>query len=435
VTRVRSLDEMFEALAIFHHRRLPRGNGLAAISVSGGAAGLLADLALDCGVSFTPLTETTSAELKDVVPEFGSVGNPLDVTGQGVFQTDLLERSLDLLATAPGIDAIVYARSFQAWMDADTPVFQTLAGFIERHPEVPLIPMSLAGGHFMPSNAADTPVSAPVDRIDGMPFLQGAEYGLKAVAAFMRYADFLRSRGQPRVERVSSTNAATTARRMLENSTGARLSATEGSAVLRAYGIPIVDEAFATSAAEACAAAQQIGFPVAIKVEAPGLAHKARAGGVVLDVSSVEQTRDAFERVTRAANGARGVLVQAMVKDAVVEVIVGMSRDPQFGPVIACGLGGVLVETLRDVQLLLPPVGAAEARRALDSLRGAALLADADVDSVIDVLTRFSELCIDVGSELQAIDMNPLLVRRQGRGACVVDCLFERLESPSYGTP
>jgi acyl-CoA synthetase (NDP forming) len=130
----------------------------------------------------------------------------------------------------------------------------------------------------------------------------------------------------------------------------------------------------------------------------------------------------------RAADDARGVLIQHLVQDAVAEVIVGMSRDPQFGPVIACGVGGVLVEALRDVQLLLPPVRAEEARGALGRLRGATLLGHADVDAVVDVIVRFSELCLDLGSELQAIDINPVLVRRTGSGVCVVDSLFEKLD-------
>jgi acetate---CoA ligase (ADP-forming) len=434
VTRVRSLDEMFEALAVFHNRRLPRGDGLAAISVSGGAAGLLSDLALDCGVHFTPLTEQTASELQKVVPEFGNVGNPLDVTGQGVFQTDLLERSLDLLATAPAIDAIVYARSFPAWMDADTPVFRTLEDSLERHPEVPLIPMSLAGGHFMPSNAADTPVKMPVDRVDGMPFLQGAEYGLKAVAAFMRYAAFLRARTTRTSARLSRADAAELARSTIARSSAARLSAQDGSAILRGYGIPLAEEAFAATAEEAQQAAQRIGLPVAVKVEAPSLAHKAKAGGVALGVTTPEQVKEAFARVMRAANDAQGVIVQQMIQDSQVEVIVGMSRDAQFGPVVACGLGGVFVETLRDVQLLLPPVTADETHTMIASLRGAPLLAHADIDALVDVVVRFSELCMDIGSELQAIDLNPLMVRRQGSGVCVVDCLFERMEFSQHGT-
>src|SRR5437868_8323959 len=145
VTRVASVDEMFEALAVFHSRRLPRGNGLAAISVSGGAAGLMSDLAADCGVVFAKLADDTQVKLREVVPEFGNVGNPLDVTGQGVFQPDLLERSLDLLATDPGVDAIVYARSFPSRIDGESPAYRAIERAVESHPDVPILAMALSG--------------------------------------------------------------------------------------------------------------------------------------------------------------------------------------------------------------------------------------------------------------------------------------------------
>lgn len=431
VTRVFSVDELFEALAVFHTRRLPRGDGLAAISVSGGAAGLLSDLALDCGVRFPPLPAATAAALREVVPAFGSVGNPLDVTGQGVFQTDLLGRSLDLLAETPGIDAIVYARSFPSAMDADSPVYQALGAAVERHPDVPLIPVSLAGGGFLPSSTGDVPLTSPVDCFDGVPFLQGAEYGLKAVGALLRYAAFQRARAAPSPPRRSAADAGERGRAILAAAGGARLSAEQGSAVLRAYGIPTVAETLARSVPEAQAAAGRIGFPVAIKVEAPSLAHKARVGGVVLGVADADGVAEAFRRVMPRAPDAHGVLVQAMVQDGQAEVIVGMSHDAQFGPVVACGLGGVFVEALRDVQLLLPPVSAEQARAALGRLRAAPLLAQTDLEAVVDVLLRFSELCLDLGPLLRGVDLNPLLVRGAGRGVCAVDCLFEQMEPPN----
>ena len=123
------------------------------------------------------------------------------------------------------------------------------------------------------------------------------------------------------------------------------------------------------------------------------------------------------------------MLVQEMVGRG-VEVILGMSRDAQFGPVVACGLGGIFVETLRDVQLLLPPIDADEARAALERLRGYPILtglrgaAPFDLDALIDVLLRFSELCQDLGDLVSEIDVNPLIVFEAGRGACAVDCLI-----------
>jgi acetyltransferase len=428
VTRVASVDEMFEALAIFHTRRLPRGTGLAAISVSGGAAGLMSDLATDCGVGFAKLANETHAKLREVVPEFGNVGNPLDVTGQGVFQPELLERSLDLLAADPGVDAIVYARSFPSRIDGATPAFQALTRSIATNPQIPILAMSLAGGHFFPAPVADSPIQDPQDRLDGVPLLQGAEYGLKAVGALMRYAAF--QRGQKRAEHRASPEASATARAVIDQARGVRLSARQGSAILAAYGIPTPREALATTRREALAIAEQIGYPVAAKVEGPSIAHKARVGGVALMLETPVAVEAAFDRLMGVAQDAEGVLVQHMVEGGLAEIIVGMSRDPQFGAVIACGLGGIFVEMLRDVQLLVPPVSAADAQAALSRLRAAAVLERADVEAVIDVLVRFSELCADLQDVIQEIDLNPLIARPPGHGACAVDSLFVLGRSP-----
>jgi acyl-CoA synthetase (NDP forming) len=425
VTRVRSVDELFEAVAVFHTRRLPRGTGLAALSVSGGAAGLMSDLAIDCGVRFAALAEQTQQQLREVVPEFGNVGNPLDVTGQGVFQTDLLERSLGLLAGDPSVHAVVYARPFPSRLDGASPAYQALERAIEQHPHVPFLAMSLAGGHFFPSPTADTPLVRPLDRLDGVPFLQGAEYGLRAVGALMRYAAHLRDRRAPAQAPVLSGDAVSAARAVLQRAGGARLSTTHGSDILSAYGIPSARQVLTRQAAEAVDAAERLGYPVAAKVEAPSLAHKAAAGGVALNLASPEAVRTAFHRLVGLADDTQGVLIQEMVADGTAETILGMSRDAQFGPVVAVGLGGVFVESLRDVQLLLPPVQPREATAALQRLRGAALLQGGDIEALVDVLLRFSRLCQDLGDSLYAIDINPLIVRPVGLGVIAVDSLFE----------
>jgi acetyltransferase len=232
-------------------------------------------------------------------------------------------------------------------------------------------------------------------------------------------------------ERLTPIERASAARSLLQQASGARLSTTHGSDILRAYGIPAARQALATTPSEALDAAERLGYPVAAKVEAPSLAHKAAAGGVVLDIVSPEAVVAAFNRLTGIVDDAQGVLIQEMVADGVVEVILGMGRDPQFGPVIAVGLGGVFVETLRDVQLLLPPVRRREAIAALQQLRGAALLHGSDFDALVEVLLRFSELCQDLGDWLRAIDINPLIVRRVSQGLTAVDSLFELDPDPS----
>ena len=424
VTRVNSVDEMFEALAIFHTRRLPRGDGVAAVSVSGGAAGLLSDLALDCGVQFAELTPETRDGLRAVVPDFGSVGNPLDVTGQGVFQPDLLQRSLDLLASDPGVDSILYARSIASRFDAATPAYQAIEAAQRAHPDIPILALALAGGHFFPSANPDIPMRQPADQLDGVPFLQGAEYGLRSLGALNRYADFLRARRRRQATHppAAASGSQATACAIVAAAHGTRLSAREGSAVLAAYGIATPAEILATTREEALAAADRIGYPVAAKVDAPSLAHKARAGGVALGLRDASAVAEAFDRVLAAAADAEGVLIQQMV-DGRAEVIVGMSHDAQFGPVVACGLGGVLVEVLQDVQLLLPPITEVDARAALQRLRGAAMLQGLDVAALVSVLINFGQLCVDLGARVKAIDLNPVLLTRDG--AVAVDSLFE----------
>ena len=194
VSRVSSVDEMLEQIAVFHAPRRPRGAGVAAVIVSGGAAGLLSDLAPDCGITFTDLPESTREGLREVVPEFGNVGNPLDLTGQAVFQTDILSRALDLLAETPGVDVVVYGRGFPSPLDRQAAVGRILEEATHRHGQTVFLVMSLVGGHFYKSASPDLPVAEPVDRLSGIPFVQGSDYGLRAIKALIDYGQFLGQR-------------------------------------------------------------------------------------------------------------------------------------------------------------------------------------------------------------------------------------------------
>jgi acetate---CoA ligase (ADP-forming) len=435
VTRVASLDELLEALAVFHARKLPRAGGVAPVSVSGGAAGLLCDLAAECGVSYPPLPDETARELRAVVPEYGSVGNPLDVTGQGVFDTELLGRSLDLLAAVPDVGVVVYGRGFPARIDRQSPVGRVLEQAVAKHPDVLFLVLALVGGHYHQSQSPDVPVVDPTDHLDGVPFLQGAVSGLKAIGALIRYAAFQRERGAARRGRLVSEAIGERARALVRAARAAGLTEREGKAILALYGIRTTRETLATGPAEALAAAERIGYPVALKVESPDLLHKTEAGALLLDVRDAAALAAGFERVVANARryapdaDVRGVLVQEMVGPG-TELIVGMSQEPGFGPVVACGLGGIFVEALQDVELLLPPLSEGEARAALARLRGYPLLRGArgarpaDVDAVVEALLRFSELCHDLRDVAREIDVNPLVAFEAGRGVCAVDCLI-----------
>jgi len=184
----------------------------------------------------------------------------------------------------------------------------------------------------------------------------------------------------------------------------------------------------------AVAAAEALGYPVAIKIASPDIAHKTDIGGVRLDLANAAAVAVAYDAVTAAAHaqrpGARleGVLVAPMVRDG-VEAVIGVHEDPTFGPIVMVGLGGVLVEILKDVAFRKAPFGSAEARQMIDELKGRALLAGArghspcDIDALAKTLARLSRFAAANAGRLQCIEINPLLVRPRGQGVLGLDAL------------
>ena len=437
ITRVGNLDEMAEALAIFHTRKLPRGGGVASAFVSGGAAGLTADLGAECGLDFPTLTPDTVARLHDIIPAFGTVGNPLDYTGQAAQQPEILAGSLMALAEDPQIDTIVYGRAFPARMDRADPSGQVIWQMPERYPDKIFLVMSLVAGEMKASASPTIQPADPATELDGIPFLQGTENSLKAVVALIRYAEFQRERGGKGAQRAEPGPLAAEARDLVRAAGGRALVEREAKELLALYGIPTVRESLATTADEAVAATQSLGYPVVLKIESPDLAHKTEAGGVLLDVADDDAVRAGFDQILANARAYRpgatltGVLVQEQVTGG-QELILGMTQDPSFGPAIAVGLGGIFVEVLRDVALGVPPLTPRDGRAMLRRLRGAAILdgtgsrgrAPVDTEAIVEILTRFAQLCIDLREEVAEIDINPLLVLPRGAGARVVDCLI-----------
>jgi acyl-CoA synthetase (NDP forming) len=435
VIRVHSLDEMIETLAICSAGRLPRGDGVGATFVSGGASGLAADTALDVGVRLPPLSPETTARLKQVVPAYGSVGNPLDTTGQAATQPEITEGCLVGLAEDPNIDIVIYGQAYPATVDLDTPVGGVIETMPERYPDKLFVVMSLVTGRVLSPIRMGKPQTRPVMELGGLPFLQSLENGLRAVRSLIDYAAYLRRRADRPVAHSSAGPQADAARELVRAAGGRPLVERDAKRLLALYDIPVTREELATDADGAVAAAERIGYPVVLKIESPDIAHKTEAGGVVLDLGDAAAVRDGFARVMQnaaaydAGAAVNGVLVQEMAPRG-TELILGMSQDGSFGPAVAVGLGGILVEVLKDVQLGVPPFTESDARSMLQRLRGRAILdgvrgaQPADVDEVVRIVMRFAQLCLDLRDEVAEIDINPLLVFERGQGAQVVDCLI-----------
>jgi acetate---CoA ligase (ADP-forming) len=435
VVRVYNLDEMIETLAAFHSKRLPKGPGLGTIFVSGGACGLVADLSQDLGISLPQLAPETVAKLKPVIPEYGTVGNPLDTTGQAATQPEITEGSLVSMAEDPNIHVVVYGQAYPSRVDLATPVGQVLKTMPERFPDKVFLIASLVTGRVQDGRRYDQDPVEPTMHWDGVPFLQGMENGLRAVRALMRYAEFQRVRQAGARPAAAASAMAERARALVAAGNGKPLVERAAKEVLALYGIPVTRERLATSADEAVAAAQEIGYPVVLKIESPDIAHKTEAGGVLLNMTDDAEVSYGFAKVIENARQYKadaqiaGVLVQEMVSGG-RELILGMAQDPAYGPAIAVGLGGIFVEVLKDVAIGVPPLTERDSRVMLGGLRGAAILegargaGPADTESVVDILGKFSQLCLDLRESVAEIDINPLLVFDRSEGARVVDCLI-----------
>lgn len=413
VQRARDQDELATMLIMFAEMHPVGAGGLVTLHDSGGERQLLVDLADDSGVPLTELAPDTVTALEQVLdPELPAV-NPLDAWSRGgPNAAENIARCLTLLLQDPGaaLGAVIHDRapagriyeSYLAYMqharkESDTPVA--------------LVAARQGTGH---DRAVVTSTHA------GFPVLDGVTQFLTGVRALFAYRDFQLRRESTRLP-VDAAVVKPWRRRLAGGST---LGEFESLRMLNDFGIATVTCALANSENEAVAAARDMGYPVALKTAGESMLHKSEHGGVVLGVEDEAQLCSAYGGMsTRLGND---VLISAMA-DAGVEMLLGIKHDPQFGPVVLIGSGGVLAETLGDVQYALPPFDAAHARRCVDRLQLRPLLdgvrgeAAADIEAFCNIAARFSEMAAALADVLAEVDVNPVIV--QERGAIAVDAL------------
>lgn len=411
--RVASTDEQVDVAYACVKARVA-GPRLAIVSVSGGFGVQAADAAERAGLDVAPLPAAAQARMAELLP-MGGWNNPIDVTGQAVNDVSLLSDTLTVVCEQGGYDALLVCLTTTPLAAAlEGPIRGALAhataAFRRQHPVVLLM-------------VAEPAVVAAYEAEGFLVF----EDVVRAVRAVGALAFFQRS-----FERGAS-GAAAALPAAVPLPAGA-LSEVQAKAVLRQAGVPVLSEVLATSAAEAVAAAQVAGGPVAMKIVSPDIAHKTEIGGVLLGVQGEPAVRQGFDTlITRAATAAPraridGVLVSPMVGGG-VETILGIARDPVFGPVVMFGLGGVLAECFRDTSFRVAPIGAAEARRMVDETRAAQLLRGwrgapaCDVDALVDAIVNLSRFAFAQGAGLESIDVNPFVVRAQGEGAVALDAV------------
>ena len=403
--RVRDLQELADTVELFSARRRPRQpGGIATVHDSGAERALAADLAHELGVPFAPLGESTVRTVEALLDDGLVATNPLDVWGTGADTRNLFGACLHALAADPAVAVTALAVDLVPEFDGDTAYVDAVLDVAASTDE----PLAVLAS--VPS-AIDRE-TATMLRANGMPVLEGTRSGL---AALGHLAGWPRDVGTPSVPTDEERR-----QRWLE-----RLRTWEPGwafEMLTDYGVPVVASQTATTAEAVLAAAARVGYPVALKTLA--VEHKSEVDGVVLGVADSGALRRAYDDM--ATRLGAPVVVQAMVGDG-VEVSVGLVRDAAFGLLLVVAAGGIMVELIGDRVVAVPPVArdrvlhlvdALQIRPLLDGWRGAE---PTDVAALVDVIAAFSTLATELGDQLDALEVNPLIV--SAGGAVAVDAL------------
>lgn len=421
VIRTERLEEMFDVAALLSHQPVPKGNRVVILTNAGGPGILAADACEANGLELPALSDATRHELRSFLPAAASVNNPVD-----------------MLASAP---AGHYRHALGAILRDDN-VDSAIAIFI---PPVVTEPDAVAKAIAAAAHGIDKPVLGVFMRAEGAPSslapIPSYAFPESAALALARVTTYGRWRARPVEPPVVVEGIDRTGIRAIVNNVATRgggwATADEATALLRAAGIPIASSVTATGPDEAVRAAASIGYPVALKALGPTLLHKTERRAVTLNIGDEASLRAAYEDYhARFAGEMTTVLVQQMIAHG-VEMIVGAIHDPLFGPLIACGTGGVLVDIVADSTFRLHPLSASDAREMLNQLRGRQLLRGyrgsppADEAALRDILLRVSEL-VSAAPEIQEMDLNPVVVLTAG--AWVADARI-RLEETRSSQP
>lgn len=422
---VDNFESLVETAAFCAKAKPDKARGVVVLTSSGGASVMAADKAEIHGVDLPQPAEAIRVQVQQQLPDFGTARNPCDVTGGVANDLDTFFACVDLLMEDPSYGTLVTAHPYSVHTANRVRSFAELAAKHDKLVANVWITEYLAGPGL--AEAEGDPNSAVFRSMDRC---------FASIAAYDDWQDRRARRlAEPDFARSMPAEAAGQARALIDAALSATLTEREAKAVLKTYGVPVVEEVLTTDAEAAVAAAERAGYPVVMKVESPDIPHKTEAGVIRLNLPDAVAVREVFGEVM--ANAARvaspdrinGILVQPMIP-AGVEVMVGGRRDVQFGPIVVVSMGGVLVELLKDAVVAQAPVSQAQALDMLDQLKGAALFdgfrgsTPVDKAALADIIARISDLLADQAEGVAELDVNPLICA--GERIVAVDALIRR---------
>jgi acetyl coenzyme A synthetase (ADP forming)-like protein len=426
VIRAETLDELFQIGAALESQPLTHGRRVGIITNAGGPGILCADACEASELTVPELDATTQTALRRFLPAAAGVSNPVDMVASA--GPSSYAQAIEAVLASPQIDAVIVI-FIPLERDGAAATLSAIAEGVQRAramgaAEKPVLAC------VMSSDAGKTPLSAAGETL---PVYSFPETAAKVLSKCVQYAQWKTEPEGiiPNLTGVDVSAAREIVRSHLRQEDAGWLSTEEAASLLDAFGIPHAAGAFAATADAAAACAERIGFPVAVKLASKKILHKTEVGGVVLNLANAGDVKNAFQSLqdrltaTGQIDSMDGVLVQQMVPDG-VELMVGITTDPLFGPLIAFGLGGVHVEILGDVRFRITPLTDKDARSMIRGIRGYRLLtgyrghAPADVGAVENILLSLSRMVEEI-PEIAELDFNPLVALPPGQGCRVLD--------------
>lgn len=421
VLRVESLEELFGYATAFSTQPLPQGNRVAIVTNAGGPGIMATDACIRHGLALAALQEPTKSALRNGLPPAANIDNPVDILGDA--GEDRYALALERVFGDETVDGVIVLSTPQLMTDLSA-VASAVARIAPGHHKPTLVSLMSTGRSLEEALAILTAAHVPHYRFP--------EDAARALAAMARYTQ---ATDRPRTEvRIFADVDSAAVTRILD---GAQqegrhfLPEPEAYEILHAYRFPVLPFRWAQDEDEAVQAADAIGYPVVLKIVSPDIFHKIDVGGVRLRLAGEADVRRAYQEVLAAARAARpearlhGVLIQQMITGG-KETILGMKRDPHFGPLLLFGLGGTYVEVFRDVTVRIAPITELDAHQMFQQLKSFPILsgyrgeAPSDLEAIGECLERLSQLALDFPS-IHELDINPMVVFGKGQGAGVID--------------
>jgi acyl-CoA synthetase (NDP forming) len=425
IVRVRGLEDLFEAASLFSKFKPHGGNRIGIVTTTGGVAMLIADECSTYGFQFPKPSRKTLEIIAKGLPSFASFSNPLDVTMSGIgigygkaINLFLQDENFDIVMAVVGTSS-----QFAPEMGVEP--------ILERKRESDKTVVA-----FLNPNAEE---ALRLLEKNGIPTFRTPESCARVLKNFLDHGRYLKKNKLDKLKggpgEVKFDSGVSTYAKTILNSSSTILNEFESKRLLSLFGIHVANERMVSSIEEALDAARQIGYPIAVKLVSKNLPHKTEAEVVQLWIRNDDELKVSFENIIQKGREYRsdvkidGILVQEMVQMR-TEVIVGMSQDSEFGPTLLFGVGGIFVELFKDISIRVAPIKRSDAEEMIDEVKASSILkgfrgrGKLDIEGIIDVLLRLSQLSIFLKDEIREIDINPLMVMGNGKGVKAVDALI-----------